>query len=148
MKFPLLFLPQTSFFKVPIGYKFYPLGLQHQHWSVLRSQKNCSCVPNVLVRWITYYQVLCQAPYGWCSMWVAKQSYDRGSIIPTFQMRKPRLQKLEKVPKVTHQWFGRPDTWTHHLLSQLSVPSPLPWVLKSTVFHPSHGTEEGPEGSG
>ena len=80
-------------------------------------------------------------------MWVAN-SPDIGSIIPAFQMRKPRLQKLEKVPKVTQQWFGRPDTRTHHLLSQLPVPQPLPCVLKSTVFHPSHETEEGPEVSG
>ena len=73
-------------------------------------------------------------------------SPDIGSIIPTFQMRKPRLQKLEKVRKVTQQWFGRPHTRTRRLLSQLPVPPPLPRVLKSTVFHPSHGTEERPRG--
>lgn len=63
-------------------------------------------------------------------MWGAKQSYDVGTIIPTFQMRKPRLQKLEKVPKVTQQWFGRADAWTHQLLRQPPVPPTLPHVSK------------------
>ena len=70
MKFPVLFLPQTSFFEGPVGYKFCPLGLQHAHWLVLRSQKNCSWVPDILVRW-AHTTRFCDkpltggAPCGW-----------------------------------------------------------------------------------